>query len=77
MLKEEVGQNIEKLVINQEELSDLETQAEQLNEGAGKFEKNAKILERHMFWKKVKYAVIIGLIIILVIVIIVLIVKFA
>lgn len=46
-----------------------------MKETANKFEKNAKSVEREMWWKKVKLTIIIVALVIAIIVIIVLLVK--
>ena len=74
-LKQEIGQNINQLVAQQDDLSQLEGQTDMLKEGASKFEKNSKSVERQMFWKKIKYGAAIVAIVIVIIVIIILIIK--
>jgi hypothetical protein len=71
-LKQNVQTNIHKLISEDHQLNDLEVQTKDMNEEAGKFEKNAKLLEREMFWRKVKWTAIIVAIVIAVILIIVL-----
>ncbi len=74
-VKIEVQQNINKLVDNQEDLSDLEMQTDKMKDTAQKFQKDSKSLEREMFWKKIKMIAYIVALIIFIIVIIVILVK--
>ena len=70
-LKRGVQENVNKLITNQDELNDLEEQTNQMKDPAGKFEKNAKSLEREMFWRKVKYtAIIVGVVIAIILIIV-------
>ena len=72
MIKGEVQQNINTLVAHHDDLNTLEGQTQDMKENAEMFDKNAKSLEREMFWRKVKYTAIIVLIVIAIIVTIVL-----
>ena len=56
----------------QDDLNTLEEQTHELRGNAEAFDKNAKDLEREMFWRKIKYAAIIAAIVIAIILIIVL-----
>ncbi len=70
-LKQDVQGNINKLITNQDDLNDLEDQTNQMRDTAGKFEKNAKSLEREMFWRKIKYtAIIVGIVLAIVLIIV-------
>ena len=71
-LKRGVQENVNKLITNQDELNDLEHQTNEMRDTAGKFEKNAKSLEREMCMRKVKYTIIIVGIVIAIVLIIVL-----
>ena len=71
-LKIDMQQNVNKLLEKQDDLNTLEEQTNELRGNAEAFDKNAKDLEREMFWRKIKYAAIIAAIIIAIILIIVL-----
>ena len=71
-LKVDMQQNVNKLLAKQDDLNTLEEQTHELRGNAEAFDKNAKDLEREMFWRKIKYAAIIAAIIIAIILIIVL-----
>ena len=71
-LKIDMQQNVNKLIENQDGLDTLEEQTKEMKDNAQNFDKNAKSLERELFWRKVKYAAIIIAIIIAIILIIVL-----
>ena len=70
-IKVEMQQNVNKLIQNQGELDTLEGQTDEMRENANKFDKNAKSLEREMFWRKIKYtAIIVGIILAIVLIIV-------
>ena len=71
-IKVEMQQNVNKLIKNQDELDNLEGQTQDMKDNAQTFDKNAKSLEREMFWRKVKYTAIIVAVVIAIILIIVL-----
>ena len=71
-IKGEMQQNINVLVMNNDDLNTLEGQTRDLKENAEDFDKNAKSLEREMFWRKVKYTAVIVLIVVAIVVTIVL-----
>ena len=71
-LKVDMQQNVNKLLEKQDDLNTLEEQTNELRGNAEAFDKNAKDLEREMFWRKIKYAAIIAAIVIAIILIIVL-----
>ena len=71
-IKVEMQQNVNKLIKNQDELDTLEGQTQDMKDNAQTFDKNAKSLERELFWRKVKYTAIIIAIVIAIILIIVL-----
>uniref|UniRef100_A0A069DP05 Putative vesicle-associated membrane protein 2 n=1 Tax=Panstrongylus megistus TaxID=65343 RepID=A0A069DP05_9HEMI len=52
--------NIEKVLERDQRLSDLDDRAEALNMSALKFEQQAAKLKRKMWWKNVKYWLVIG-----------------
>jgi vesicle-associated membrane protein 4 len=63
-IKGEVQNNVNTLVARQEDINTLEEQTNEMRENAGAFEKNAKELERELFWRKVKYTAVIVLVVI-------------
>ena len=71
-IKVEMQENVNKLIKNQDELDTLEGQTRDMKDNAQTFDKNAKSLEREMFWRKVKYTAVIIAIVIAIILIIVL-----
>ena len=74
-IKVDMKENIDKLITNQEDLSELEMQTGQMRDTANKFQKGAKSVERVMFWKKIKMIAYIVAIVIILVIIIVLIAK--
>ena len=70
-VKNGMQENIDKLITNQEDLSELEMQTGKMRDTAQKFQKGSKSLERTMFWKKIKMiAYIIGLVLIVIIILV-------
>ena len=70
-IKVEMQQNVNKLIQNQGELDNLEDQTRDMRDNADKFDKNAKSLEREMFWRKIKYtAIIVGIILAIILIIV-------
>ena len=67
--------NLEKLVVNNENISDLEDQSAKMRDTADQFKKQSKSLERTLWWKNIKLYVYLGIGIIAVIVLIVLLSK--
>lgn len=63
-IKTEVQNNVNVLIAKQEDLNTLEEQTAEMKANAEGFEKNAKSLERELFWRKVKYTAVIVLIIV-------------
>ena len=63
-IKNEVQNNVNVLIAKQDDLNTLEEQTAEMKANAQGFEKNAKDLERELFWRKVKYTAVIVLIII-------------
>ncbi|XP_073992298.1 vesicle-associated membrane protein 3-like isoform X2 [Rhodnius prolixus] len=55
--------NIEKVLERDQRLSDLDDRAEALNMSALKFEQQAAKLKRKMWWRNVKYWLVIGAIV--------------
>ena len=68
-LKVDMQQNVNKLIEGQEHIDNLEDQTREMKDNAQTFDKQAKSLEREMFWRKVKYTVIIIVIIIVIVLI--------
>jgi uncharacterized membrane protein len=73
----QVQDNLNKMVENNENLSQLEIQTHQMMETANQFEKGTKKVERVMWWRKTKSIIIIVVAVIIIIVVIVLLAKFA
>ena len=70
-IKVEMQQNINKLIENQGELDDLEDHTKDMRDNAQTFDKNAKSLEREMFWRKIKYtAAIVGIVLAIILIIV-------
>ena len=74
-VKNNVQENINKMITNTDNLEDLEDQTKNMRDNANKFQKQSKTLEREMYWRKIKYTAMIVAIVIIVIVIIVVLVK--
>ena len=71
-IKTEVQDNVNKLIVNGDNLNDLEDQTHNIRRGAEQFGKNSKSLERTMYWRKIRnIAIIIGIIILVIIIIII------
>ena len=70
-IKVEMQDNVNKLIKNQDELDNLEGQTRDMKDNAQTFDKNAKSLEREMFWRKVKYtAIIVGIVLAIILIIV-------
>lgn len=63
--------NVEKVLERDQKLSELDTRADALQQGAAQFEQHAGALKRKMWWKNLKMMIIIAVIVIVVIVIII------
>lgn len=72
----QVQESIERLVVNQDELKQLQSQADKMAENAAEFQKNSKKVERIMWWRKTKIQIFIAVGIIAVIILILVLVKF-
>ena len=72
-IKTEVQQNVDKLIVNGDNLLDLEDETKNIRRGAEQFGKKTKALEREMCWQKYKRTCCIVSIIVTVIAIIVII----
>ncbi len=53
-IQNQVQDNINKLVVNQDQLQELEIQTNRMAETAQEFQKNSKKVERIMWWRKTK-----------------------
>ena len=73
-LKYEVNENVQKMIENGDNLEDLEDQTKRMNNMAGQYNKQAKSVERIMWWKKTRNLIVIVSIVVIVIVIIILII---
>ena len=76
-LKYEVNENVQKIIENGDNLNDLEDQTKQMNNMAGQYNKQAKSVERVMWWRKTRNMLVIIAIVVIVIVIIILIAVLA
>lgn len=63
--------NVEKVLERDQKLSDLETRADALQQGATQFENHAVKLKRKYWWKNLKMMLILGIICVVILIIII------
>lgn len=63
--------NVEKVLERDQKLSELDTRADALQQGAAQFEQQAGALKRKMWWKNLKMMIIIGVIVVIILIIII------
>eukprot|EP01041_Mallomonas_annulata_P003605 gene3605-7173_t len=71
VVKSEMQQNIQQLLINSEQMEKIATSAEELNEQSQAFKAGTKELRNKMFWKNIKMKLLIGGLIVAVLIIII------
>ena len=66
--------NMDKILDRDEQLETLEFKAEKLKIGSQRFEKKARVLKRTMWWKNIKFWIILFIVLLIIISIIVIII---